>query len=168
MLFSAHTPGILCFKTDLSPQAIATFSGVTRNHHDGKQVALLKYEAYHEMAAKQLLEICTNLRRNWSVHSIAVAHRTGVVGVTEVRCLHQLFDQMKAEGNLCLAADVNCVTVFWSHRPVLLLRYRRSTELNHLRCVIISCAQRLMHSADKSMALILSPMLRLFGSALMN
>lgn len=65
-------------------KAVSTFSGVTRNHHGGKSVLLLRYEAYHEMALRQLLGICGDARKQWDVHSIAVGHRTGVVGVREV------------------------------------------------------------------------------------
>ena len=63
---------------------MSTFSGVTRNHHGGQSVTLLRYEAYHEMALRQLQAICSDARSRWPLHSIAVAHRTGIVAVREV------------------------------------------------------------------------------------
>ena len=75
---------LLCLCLCAISKAVSTFSGVTRNHHDGKSVLLLRYEAYHEMALRQLLGICGDVRKQWDVHSIAVGHRTGVVGVREV------------------------------------------------------------------------------------
>ena len=45
------------FVQDDSAGAIATFSGVTRNSFNGKQVVQLEYEAYGVMAEK-VLQVC--------------------------------------------------------------------------------------------------------------
>lgn len=52
-----------------SPEAgaISTFSGTTRNHHNGKKVLTLEYEAYVPMAEKKMAEICTQIREKWDV-----------------------------------------------------------------------------------------------------
>jgi molybdopterin synthase catalytic subunit len=43
------------FVTDPGAGAIATFSGVTRDHFNGKAVLKLEYEAYAPMAEKVML-----------------------------------------------------------------------------------------------------------------
>jgi len=63
--------------------ATATFTGTTRNTFNGKVVERLEYEAYVPMALKQLQEMCEAALKQWSLIKIAVAHRTGVVGVGE-------------------------------------------------------------------------------------
>lgn len=45
---------------DSSAGAVATFSGVTRDHFDGKTVEKLEYEAYEPMAKKKLQESLTS------------------------------------------------------------------------------------------------------------
>jgi hypothetical protein len=47
--------------------AIATFCGTTRDHHNGKTVLRLEYEAYIPMAEKEMLKICDTIRQKWQV-----------------------------------------------------------------------------------------------------
>jgi molybdopterin synthase catalytic subunit len=87
--------------------AISTFSGVTRNNFEGKEVLRLEYEAYVPMAMKKLevtiskikqlqchpllsidgwlrlQEICFEIKKRWSVTGVAIAHRVGIVEVGE-------------------------------------------------------------------------------------
>lgn len=46
-------------------------------HHAGKKVIRLEYEAYTEMALKQLRMICCNTRQKWPICKMAIVHRTG-------------------------------------------------------------------------------------------
>lgn len=61
--------------------AVSTFSGVTRNHFQGKRVEKLEYEAYVPMAIKVMQDICEEARAKWDLIQCAVAHRTGTVHV---------------------------------------------------------------------------------------
>lgn len=63
--------------------AIATFEGVVRDHHAGKAVAFLEYEAYAPMAEKVLAAIAGEAADRWPIEAIAVAHRTGRLEVGE-------------------------------------------------------------------------------------
>eukprot|EP00741_Cyanophora_paradoxa_P000651 tig00000430_g627.t1 len=63
--------------------AIATFSGTTRDHFEGKKVVRLEYEAYVPMAEKELRSICKQVREKWEVMAVAIEHRIGVVPVGE-------------------------------------------------------------------------------------
>lgn len=64
--------------------AIATFEGVVRNHHAGKAVAYLEYEAYAPMAEKVLREVAGEAAARWPIDAIAVSHRTGRLQIGEV------------------------------------------------------------------------------------
>lgn len=58
--------------------AIVAFTGVVRGHNRGKQVVLLDYEAYPEMALKVFAQIEQDAAAKWPGTRIAIHHRTGV------------------------------------------------------------------------------------------
>lgn len=63
--------------------AVVTFLGNTRNNFEGKQVLRLEYEAYEEMALKKLGEVRDELRAQFGLEYIAIAHRIGTVPIGE-------------------------------------------------------------------------------------
>ncbi len=63
--------------------AIVTFLGVTRDHNDGRRVIGLEYEAYPDMALRELERIGATARERWNIHAIAIAHRIGKVPIGE-------------------------------------------------------------------------------------
>lgn len=63
--------------SDPSQGGLVTFTGVVRNHSRGKTVTRLDYEAYGEMAQKQLARIAEEATRTWPGTRVAVAHRVG-------------------------------------------------------------------------------------------
>ena len=63
--------------------ALVTFVGFTRNHHDGRAVRGLSYEAYGEMAEPVMLRILAEVRAGRELGRIRVAHRLGDVPVGE-------------------------------------------------------------------------------------
>ncbi len=63
--------------------AVIIFEGVTRNHHDGKGVVHLEYEAYSGMAEAEMKAIGVQVASKWHGARLAMVHRTGVVGVGE-------------------------------------------------------------------------------------
>ncbi|MGC6491630.1 MAG: molybdenum cofactor biosynthesis protein MoaE [Myxococcota bacterium] len=54
------------------------FYGVTRNHHDGRPVLRLEYEAYPELAEPELAALVTEAEGRWPC-KVALVHRVGVV-----------------------------------------------------------------------------------------
>jgi molybdopterin synthase catalytic subunit len=64
--------------------AVAAFEGVVRNHHDGKRVDYIHYEAYDEMAEKKMREIVERAVKEFSVCDAAAEHRTGRLEVGDV------------------------------------------------------------------------------------
>ncbi len=63
--------------------AVILFEGVTRNHHDGKRVLRLEYEAYDGMAQAEMKAIGERLCVRWPEARVAMVHRVGVVDVGE-------------------------------------------------------------------------------------
>jgi molybdopterin synthase catalytic subunit len=68
-----------------STGAVVTFSGVVRDHSEGRDgVTGLTYEAYDAEARRRLGEIAAATRRRWpAVERIALLHRTGDLEISE-------------------------------------------------------------------------------------
>jgi len=66
--------------------AVVVFDGIVRNNTRGRQTLHLDYEAYEEMAVKQMLELRTRALEQFAVRDVAIVHRLGrlVVGETSV------------------------------------------------------------------------------------
>ena len=63
---------------------LVTFSGAVRNETRGRRVLRLEYEAYPEMAVKQLQAIGAEAARQWPGVRLAIAHRIGVLQPSEL------------------------------------------------------------------------------------
>ena len=63
----------------LSPAdgAALLFWGVVRNEHGGRAVGHLEYQAYAEMAEREMLAIAEEARGRWETGAIRVVHRVG-------------------------------------------------------------------------------------------
>lgn len=55
------------------------FVGTTRDETDGKKVLKLEFEAYTEMALKEMKKIAHRAVEKWPVESVLIHHREGVV-----------------------------------------------------------------------------------------
>ncbi len=66
--------------------AVVVFDGIVRNNSRGRQTLHLDYEAYEEMAAKQMDELAREARNRFGVRQVTIIHRLGrlVVGETSV------------------------------------------------------------------------------------
>lgn len=64
--------------------AVVTFLGTTRDFAEGKPVARLEYEAYEPMALRKLEEIRQELRAEFGVSDVAIAHRIGAVDIGQI------------------------------------------------------------------------------------
>jgi molybdopterin synthase catalytic subunit len=63
--------------------AVVTFLGVARDHHAGRRVVRLAYEAYEEMASEVVARILVDARTRFAVGQVRAVHRLGVVPVGE-------------------------------------------------------------------------------------
>ncbi|MBV9119547.1 MAG: molybdenum cofactor biosynthesis protein MoaE [Chloroflexi bacterium] len=57
--------------------AVVTFAGVVRDHHDGRRVTAMAYEAYGSMAEHKLRQITAEVADRWPDVRVAILHRTG-------------------------------------------------------------------------------------------
>jgi molybdopterin synthase catalytic subunit len=69
--------------------ACVIFEGVVRDHHEGRAVERLEYEAYEEMALRQMEDVADEVAeeyRDREVYAIGIHHRVGglVVGETSL------------------------------------------------------------------------------------
>ncbi len=71
------------FVTDAEAGAIATFIGTTRNNNEGRRVMALDYDAYPEMAEKELKRIGADASKKWEIRRMAIVHRIGPVQITQ-------------------------------------------------------------------------------------
>ena len=67
-----------------SDGAVALFAGAVRNHHEGRAVESIFYEAYREMAEKELARIVEGLKSEHPEVSLTVIHRLGLLRVGEI------------------------------------------------------------------------------------
>jgi molybdopterin synthase catalytic subunit len=69
------------FVTDPEAGAISTFIGTTRDNNEGRKVTGLDYEAYPEMAEKELARIEEQAKKQWPICRMAIVHRLGPVQI---------------------------------------------------------------------------------------
>ncbi|HEX9067702.1 MAG TPA: molybdenum cofactor biosynthesis protein MoaE [Ktedonobacterales bacterium] len=74
---------------------LVTFEGIVRDHARGKRVRWLEYEAYPEMAEREMRVIVAEIATRWQTDAIAMVHRVGRLAVGEravvvrVACAHR-------------------------------------------------------------------------------
>jgi len=64
--------------------AALLFVGVVRNHADGRHVSGMRYDAYLEMAQKELGAIAGEAAQRLGTDRVAIEHRTGELEIGEV------------------------------------------------------------------------------------
>jgi molybdopterin synthase catalytic subunit len=67
--------------------AVVVFDGIVRNHTRGRQTLSLDYEAYEEMALKQMSELAREARTRFGVRHVTLVHRLGRLQVGETSVL---------------------------------------------------------------------------------
>ncbi len=71
-------------QSDPTVGAQVIFSGIVRNHHEGKPVLKLVYECYEPMALKEIQKIISEARKQWPLHAVRVVHRVGELAIGEI------------------------------------------------------------------------------------
>ena len=67
-----------------SDGACVVFEGAVRNHHEGKDVESIFYEAYRPMAEKEIEAVIRGVEREFPDVAVAVVHRLGQLAVGDV------------------------------------------------------------------------------------
>ncbi|HEX9164228.1 MAG TPA: molybdenum cofactor biosynthesis protein MoaE [Thermoanaerobaculia bacterium] len=60
-----------------SDGACVVFEGVVRDHHEGKRVESIFYDAYRPMAEKEIATIVRDVQKTLSMVAVGVVHRLG-------------------------------------------------------------------------------------------
>ena len=76
---------------------VATFQGVVRNHHEGRNVLRMEYEGYESMAEKQIQKISEEAKEKLGVHSVRVSHRLGKMEVGDIAVAIEVTSAHRAE-----------------------------------------------------------------------
>ena len=63
--------------------AVTTFVGLVRDHHSGRRVRWLEYEAYAPLAVKAFERIAAEAAERWPDTRLAIHHRTGRLEIGE-------------------------------------------------------------------------------------
>lgn len=83
--------------TDSRAGALVVFEGRARDHHEGRSVASLAYEAYVPMAEKELELLRQQALERFGLLDCAIHHRVGPVPVTEAAVLVATSSAHRAE-----------------------------------------------------------------------
>jgi molybdopterin synthase catalytic subunit len=67
-----------------SDGAVVVFEGAVRNHHEGKAVESIFYDAYRSMAEREISKVLDAVRAEFPEVRIAVVHRLGLLQVGEL------------------------------------------------------------------------------------
>jgi molybdopterin synthase catalytic subunit len=67
--------------------ATVVFEGIVRNHSRGRRTLYLDYEAYEEMALKQMEELAEQALSHFEVRDLALVHRLGRLEIGETSVL---------------------------------------------------------------------------------
>lgn len=67
--------------------AVVVFDGIVRNHSRGRHTLYLEYEAYEEMALRQMRQLAEEARERFAVRHATVVHRLGRLEIGETSVL---------------------------------------------------------------------------------
>jgi molybdopterin synthase catalytic subunit len=67
--------------------AVVVFDGIVRNHTLGRRTLYLDYEAYEEMAVRQMRELAAKARDRFGVRQVTMVHRLGRLEIGETSVL---------------------------------------------------------------------------------
>ena len=71
------------FVTTPASGGIVVFSGVVRDHHEGRAVLRIEYEAVQPLATAKLAEIAAEVLADPAIHRVAAVHRVGLLEIGE-------------------------------------------------------------------------------------
>jgi molybdopterin synthase catalytic subunit/molybdopterin converting factor small subunit len=77
--------------------AVVVFDGIVRNNSRGRQTVHLDYEAYEEMALKQMTALASEARTGFAVRQVTMVHRLGRLEVGETSVLIVVASAHRAE-----------------------------------------------------------------------
>jgi molybdopterin synthase catalytic subunit/molybdopterin converting factor small subunit len=67
--------------------AVVVFDGIVRNNSRGRETMHLDYEAYEEMALKQIKDLAAQARERFGIRHVTIVHRLGHLHIGETSVL---------------------------------------------------------------------------------
>ena len=67
--------------------AVVVFDGIVRNHSRGRRTLFLDYEAYEEMALRQMAQLAEEARVRFGARHVTIVHRLGRLEIGETSVL---------------------------------------------------------------------------------
>lgn len=77
--------------------AVALFVGVVREFTGEKRTVSLRYEAYREMARREMAKIAREIQERWPGARVAIGHRVGELGIGEASVIVAVATPHRAE-----------------------------------------------------------------------
>ena len=78
--------------------AVVTFTGTVRDHHQGRRVRRLSYDAYEAMALPLMEEIAADARERYALSRVVLVHRLGEMAVGEASVFIGVASPHREEG----------------------------------------------------------------------
>jgi molybdopterin synthase catalytic subunit len=82
-----HTQEVLSRIKHGEDGAVVVFEGIVRNQTRGRKTLYLDYEAYEEMALRQMEDLGEQARKQFQVREVALVHRLGRLEIGETSVL---------------------------------------------------------------------------------
>jgi molybdopterin synthase catalytic subunit len=82
-----HAEKLIAESKSAADGAVVVFDGIVRNHTRGRRTLHLDYEAYEEMALRQMNELAAKARERFSVRHVTLVHRLGRLEIGETSVL---------------------------------------------------------------------------------
>jgi len=76
--------------------AIVMFDGIVRGHSRGRRTLYLDYEAYEEMALKQMRALAEEALERFAIRDVAIVHRLGRLEIGESSVFLAVFSEHRA------------------------------------------------------------------------
>ena len=98
--------------------AIATFTGLVRDHNQGRRVRFLEYEAYEPLAVRALERIVEEAGGHWPSVRLAIHHRIGRLEIGEASVIIAAMSPHRADAfAACRYAieRVKQIVPIWKH-----------------------------------------------------
>lgn len=145
MFSLSHTtisPEALCHEVrDPSAGGFASFEGWVRNHHQGRDVSSLEYEAFPALAEKEGQRIIQEICKKHDITSARCIHRTGHLQIGEIAiCIAVSAAHREAAFNACrdIIDSIKATVPIW--------KKEHYTDGSHLWVKCHSCAKHSDHS----------------------
>ncbi len=96
--------------------AVVLFLGTVREFTQGRQTDSLAYEAYHEMAIRELQRLVAEARKSWPLKRVGIVHRLGHLELGETAIAIAVSSPHRAEafaGTQFLMDEIKKTVPIW-------------------------------------------------------